>query len=1428
MPVKPAKKFFTKIGVVMALALIGSSLTPTVAQAVTTPVNTVANAAYEQPFSWGTPVSLGTSTANRLTFVSTFSNADLTGQAGKDLSFATDVTAAAPLTPANFKSSATLTFFDTNATQIGDPIELDSLDATGSAALTSVAIPSDAASLSAIVSTEYEHLLPTDPSIPQDSFGVDYAVKIDGVQQSVQQITGSTPAATGFYVLQDTNQLKVARISGAYTVPGNATASHISLFTCVNYVDLMATTRMIPSVKMGATNYMSVVKAGTQPRVAFSEFRPDSSRRVVTKSTWGSALIYKASGDAYGSWSWPNQEQMLVEVQVDENYPVSESVGSNGVRGPYQLAVNNAANQEKSAPCVTPEFTSTANVSLAQDNVNLQVSQPGDLNGDEDIWKVAFYRESNLSTPVYVSEEVPYSSSSLLLNLNRHLLPLGGERLIARLIRVYRLSQLQLDDDPVDSIESSDSSAFVVPDDVYHFTSQFSNGNDAGQINLKTDVGSEMNGFNTADGQQSTFSDGESGLFEIHSGYSPDGRSYPIFLNHLTNEGLDQNLAGTGNASVSIYNGRDAFWTTGAWMGARDKWAVAAPHGNPALDFASANTYLKVVSGSLGSSQVNSVDFTGSQMNAFCDANESGSKFWDPRVTSVMASPMADPIMLLGCNKIDPDTNRTIFYNFLVKVTTSSQSPSISVLYRFNKGSDTNASISTYNQTFQSYGEGRYTAYPYATASSDRAIAFYAFSGAATASPWDFRASNFNLVRMNMDGTYTETPNPTGVPALDVPATSWNAAPTLPPMSAGSAIHGFLDGKHYVARSAGFDSGTDMTTAAAAPFSSGIYLEFAPNSVIGGAETANFIRSESGSGISYTTNVDGDLQPVRPLFYTAPFSLNLRTNVGTTGEVLQSLNPSYGSSLWHTYYDNAGSLNLLVGTVSGKYSWIKWNPLVANYNNLSNVEPEIPGVSLTSQDTLYVLTQVGGKITFYGSGLNLASTATIDGAATTITSKKPTSLTISLPKNTAALPNLVTAGEKQIAIRFGNLGTLNRRVIYLAGTVKQNQTISAPTSLPNAHTAWTGTNIALSIPTQTSVDLAVSIKLSPAATCAMVNNVPTIVGAGTCVISLTQPGDLGTNKAAAVTRSVIIDKGVLNANAGSAFTLSDNPADDGTVNGDNNTRQLTPTSDFSGTVYSYSSDNSDVCAVDDNGLVTGVAIGSCTISVTAVGGASWITEVKTISVTVAASTSGVAVPDFLAEVTDGNLPAVAVPSNPNKFLTTNDASLEVKWDKVKGLLSVRSRGIYTGYILTETTFTDSVHNVTYTCTNVFGTVKAMPKKTAAQKKLAMKGKIFTAASAACKDAYALKIPGLNGVAGSLRTDFSKIAKQAKVKGTATTVGTKLYEAAAQTALKGFTGTVTIKTTRFRAWPTTMKNISGHTSAGNRIPATTRTTVITLQ
>ena len=186
---------------------------------------------------------------------------------------------------------------------------------------------------------------------------------------------------------------------------------------------------------------------------------------------------------------------------------------------------------------------------------------------------------------------------------------------------------------------------------------------------------------------------------------------------------------------------------------------------------------------------------------------------------------------------------------------------------------------------------------------------------------------------------------------------------------------------------------------------------------------------------------------------------------------------------------------------------------------------------------------------------------------------------------------------------------------------------------------------------------------------------------------------------------------------------------------------------------------------------------------------------------------------------DGDLTPKGIPSEGiKKFVATNDSSFQLAWDKATGKLISRATGIYTGYIQAKATFT--VGGVTHTCTTVFGTLKAMPMKTAAQKTASMKSKTFTGKQF-CIDKIKMDAKTLSPKGGMTSANFKKIKSMNK------TAAELAKEKLALAALKNFTGEVQIQVTRYRAWPTTMVNIGDHNSKGGKIPFLVRNTKVTL-
>jgi len=191
--------------------------------------------------------------------------------------------------------------------------------------------------------------------------------------------------------------------------------------------------------------------------------------------------------------------------------------------------------------------------------------------------------------------------------------------------------------------------------------------------------------------------------------------------------------------------------------------------------------------------------------------------------------------------------------------------------------------------------------------------------------------------------------------------------------------------------------------------------------------------------------------------------------------------------------------------------------------------------------------------------------------------------------------------------------------------------------------------------------------------------------------------------------------------------------------------------------------------------------------------------------------------DELPPEGDGGLDPKAIPSN-GKFVATNDSTFQVSWDKKNGKLISRATGIYTGYIEAKMTFTKA--GKTYSCTTVFGILKVMPQKTAAQKSAAMKLKTFTGKQF-CIDKIKMDPKSVAPKGGMTAANFKKIKSMNKSSAEAS------KEKAALAALKGFSGVVEVKVIRYRAWPTTMLNRGDHTGKGGKIPALIRNTKVTL-
>jgi hypothetical protein len=349
------------------------------------------------------------------------------------------------------------------------------------------------------------------------------------------------------------------------------------------------------------------------------------------------------------------------------------------------------------------------------------------------------------------------------------------------------------------------------------------------------------------------------------------------------------------------------------------------------------------------------------------------------------------------------------------------------------------------------------------------------------------------------------------------------------------------------------------------------------------------------------------------------------------------------------------------------------------------------------------------------------------------------------------------------------------------------------------------------------LDVAVTIKTTTPKVCSVVGYQLRYLTSGICALVASQAGNAGLNKAVDVKVNITIAK------KAQTITVADS------------TLEVTDASiiDAGATLsheelaLDYATNNDSVCTVDGTGVISGLMPTTesvtCVITVSQAGDLRYLAaESKTIAVTI---TSGAEPEDILPEEGDGNgTPASSIGNGGLKtFTETNDSDFQLAWDRASGKLVPRATGVYIGYIQATLTFTKD--GVPYSCTNVFGTTKkyAVSKLTsrnaktvAAQKKKAMSKKVFVD-TAFCTDTTKLSVTSAN----MTKAGFPKI------KPGADNPVEKANEKAAYAALKGFTGTVTIKIQRYRAWPTTGLNYTGYTGAGKRIPATTRVTTVNL-
>ena len=1500
------KKFARPFTAVIATtAMITAGLTPAGAFAAASANSALyASASYTKSLTLGSAFS-GTGTVSGADFSTTFYAKDLASFAGQAISYSGTVSGA---TGTSTYSNGDISFYSNADMDWSHEIQLQSngtLYPTGtnmSQTPTSIVIPDNAVAMSLRVTTSLYPMSSSTINLATISPVINFAVKYGTATQNFTTVaTQNLIPSTGLVNVAANTTAWVNGITGAYSTDSDTVSESSSLFTCVNTSSVSGSTTLTSIGKNSGTS----VSGMHYEYANWDDYTTSTQQWNVWVRDISNSAVADLSNNTFSSLL--TGSQILVSASYDSTSYTPLSAGTRS----WDLAVQNGSSQDLTTPCVLPTPTEAPTATLS--NSQMSISAPTwSSNGGP--WKYVIYAASDTSMTSALYSGTSYSSQNATVSSGAGL-PTGTP-LVARYVKTFNLGR-----SAVTSSAGPASSSVTIPASALSVTSQISNGDDPGMAKFLTpnnqwiDYSSAVSSGNGS--PTMWISDGNQGYFTVKT-VGMGGQT----MYHVTSSGVDQTFAGTGpgvTLAVAPTDPSTGYPMSSAmgWYGSRNKWVAAYGVDTSMNPFALTDFHDSFVlkTGTIGSATVTTTTVSETAMNNFCNTQVSGSRFTGSGY-EVISAPLANPVIKFNCDVTYDGMYAFTSATVLASISTGA-SPVITSIYKFNNGgsSDKFGGFPRYLSGMNGGTSSSVTllsAYPNASAATDTALAFYAVSATASGSNGSATGTlnSLKLVRVKMNGSTTVTDNPVTIPDQAKTVTNQSSinmamqnvlmpvssmVPALPAMSGGTSLLGL---KRFTTTVNNVSTTTWklMTlNAGTGVFDDGQLINIDTDSAYVGTPMFSWING--GQVVTGTGKVL--LQR-----YSSATANNVTTyNRGQAQLDLSSLNLDSGEAITYTqpmsasgiytliYVDAQGRMNMLGTMDNKKFGWIRWNSNVSNSS--------LPaGVTITGQDNLFVVSSTAGKVTFTGTGLAAVTSAKVGGNTATVTSKAATKLVLTVPKNlsgaqtvqatftggvtadiatityvsakqaqtitdvenvtatwsgvqskttqefpattSVGLPTTIKVDKAAVCSVSGQTVTMNTAgtcvvTVSSAGDLGTNAASQTTTIVVNkrdkgnvssiisaitaAATTWAGEQQSVTLPTLiTSIGLGVTVTVSPAAVCSISGVIVTLKAAGTCAVAVTGASDAGTDAIAKSTTNIVIAKGDLNLTAETSFTLSNNPADE------NNTRGVdAEVADGAANIvdYTYVSSDENICTVDDNGVVTGVAVGTCTITTDAEADANWLAD--EVSTTVTVEDSATAIPDTLPEVGDGNVSPKGIVNNKTAFVVTNDKTLLVKWDKAAGLLTLQSTGIYIGFIKAEVTFTKN--GTTYTCSNVFGTTTAMPSNTAAKRKAAMKTKTFTAGFATCKDASNLSVP----VSIDLPADFAKIKKVTKAAGNATTAGTTKYEAAGLTALKNFVGNVTIKVTRYRAWPTTMKNVTpGAGTAAKKIPATIRTTVINLQ
>ncbi len=404
--------------------------------------------------------------------------------------------------------------------------------------------------------------------------------------------------------------------------------------------------------------------------------------------------------------------------------------------------------------------------------------------------------------------------------------------------------------------------------------------------------------------------------------------------------------------------------------------------------------------------------------------------------------------------------------------------------------------------------------------------------------------------------------------------------------------------------------------------------------------------------------------------------IDLTTGALTSGEVLLSTF-SMGNGTAKFWLRGADKNSYMVYTDAAKpanMSVLKW--IDARY-----VAP-VGGVpAVTSKDVKYSKNTptAGAKVTLTGTNLDVVVSAKIGDNAATLGTKSATSLQLTIPTATAA-------GTVDITLTTANGDTVVDTFTYVGAGVVQTVTVGALSSSVTVGAADLALSATVAFsPLDAGTAGAITWSSETPSVCSIVANKARALTAGTCTVKATAAAS-GLLLAGSDTESTTV---VAAPAAAQTVTLTGPTSVVVDLDGFDVTASAS-----SGLPVVYASATSAICTVTSAGRVVAIAEGTCGITASQAGNASWLPATKTITITVAKTPS-----TPLTEKGDIKKPLLL--SKTGTYLKSGDTQLA--WNRAKGTLALKLTVVYIGPIKASVSF--KVGSKTYTCSSSFGLTK---------------------------------------------------------------------------------------------------------------------------